>query len=354
MVLQTEKRSVSSLWHSWGGGLVARTMPHAWRAILGISVLICAAGAANADDCATSAVGYQVMQTAGRVTAVWYPTKTPAAQFAYSSNFSGLVALNAPASTVCGRAVPLVVFSHGDLGCGLQSIAFTEELARHGYVVAAPDHADASLCHTANVPSVSSYRPVQPNFLAPDTWTDATFRDRRDDIAATMDAMLSSSDFKTVIDSQNIGVAGHSLGGYTVVGMAGGWASWVDPRIRAVLALSPYVMPFQVRRTLGSVHVPLMYQGGTLDVGITPFLTGANGAYGHANSPAYFVELKLAGHFAWVNCGTAHTTTSCLATRLNARLIDKYGIAFFDSYLKHERNPILEKTDPELAAYEFK
>jgi hypothetical protein len=31
----------------------------------------------------------------------------------------------------------------------LQSIAFTEELARHGYVVAAPDHADAFLCHTA-------------------------------------------------------------------------------------------------------------------------------------------------------------------------------------------------------------
>lgn len=340
--------------HSRGLDRVDGTMPRVWRAILGLLLLLCAAGSANAENCATSAVGYKVMQAAGRVIAVWYPTKVPATQYAYSPNFSGLVALNAPASTVCGRTVPLVVFSHGDLGCGLQSIAFTEELARRGYVVAAPDHADAFLCHTAKVLFVPSHRPAQPNFLAPDAWSDGTFRDRRDDIAATIDAVLSNSELRTIVDSQNVGAAGHSLGGYTVVGMAGGWASWVDSRIRAVLALSPYVMPFQVRRTLGSVRVPLMYQGGTLDVGITPFLTGANGAYSQANPPAYFVELKLAGHFAWVNCGSAHTTASCLATQINARLVDKYGIAFFDTYLKHERDPMLEERNPELAAYEFK
>jgi predicted dienelactone hydrolase len=325
-----------------------------WRAILGIFVLMCVASSAKTEDCATSSVGYKVMQAVGRVAAVWYPTTAPATQYAYSSNFSGLVGLNAPASKVCGRAVPLVVFSHGDLGCGLQSIAFTEELARRGYIVAAPDHADAFFCHTAKVSSLPSHRPVQPNFLAPDTWSDATFRDRRDDIAATIDAVLSNSDFQPVVDSQNIGAAGHSLGGYTVVGMAGGWTSWLDSRIHAVLALSPYVMPFQVRQTLGFVQVPLMYQGGTLDVGITPFLGGAHGAFSQANSPAYFIELKRAGHFAWVHCGNAHTTASCLATQFNARLIDKYGIAFFDKYLKRERDPILEERNPELAAYEFK
>jgi predicted dienelactone hydrolase len=112
----------------------------------------------------------------------------------------------------------------------------------------------------------------------------------------------------------------------TVVGLVGGWTSWVDPRIRAVLALSPYVMPFQVRNTLQNIHVPLMYQGGTLDVGITPFLTGANGAYSQSNPPAYFVDLKNAGHLAWVNCGKAATTASCLETKANMKLIDEYGI----------------------------
>ncbi len=35
---------------------------------------------------------------------------------------------------------PLVVFSHGNGGMRLQSLFFTEYLASHGYVVAAPDH----------------------------------------------------------------------------------------------------------------------------------------------------------------------------------------------------------------------
>ncbi|HXY25047.1 MAG TPA: hypothetical protein VEI73_10380 [Candidatus Acidoferrum sp.] len=154
--------------------------------------------------------------------------------------------------------------------------------------------------------------------------------------------------------SQKIGLAGHSLGGYTVVGIAGGWQSWIDPRIRAVLALSPYVMPFQVKSTLGNVHVPLMYQGGTLDVGITPFLEGPKGAYAAANSPVYFVKLKAAAHLAWANCGNERTTQSCLANVANARLIADYGIAFFDRYLKGLHEPFLEQINSSLAEYKFK
>jgi predicted dienelactone hydrolase len=246
------------------------------------------------------------------------------------------------------------VFSHGDLGCGLQSIAFTEELARHGYVVAAPDHADALLCHSVRPKSPPAPRPAQPDVFKPETWTEATFADRRDDIAATIDGLLSHAEFRHVIDATSIGAAGHSLGGYTVVGMAGGWSGWIDRRISAVLALSPYVMPFQVHRTIGGVRVPLMYQGGTLDIGITPFLKGANGAYAQANPPVFLVELKDAAHFAWVNCGNARTTASCLATRVNARLINEYGIAFFDRYLKQRQAPILSKKDPRLADFQFR
>src|SRR5262249_7374015 len=100
-----------------------------------------AAAAATGENCMPSAGGYPVLRLGGRVVAVWYPTTAPPTRYAYSPRFSGMVAENGPPSTLCGRPVPLVVFSHGDLGCGLQSIAFTEELARHGYVVAAPDHA---------------------------------------------------------------------------------------------------------------------------------------------------------------------------------------------------------------------
>ncbi len=325
-----------------------------WRAVFAAILLLLVARPASAEDCATASVGFRVMHFGHRVVAVWYPTTAPASLYSYSPRFSGMVALDAPPGTTCHAPVPLVIFSHGFTGCGMQSIALTEELARHGYVVAAPDHADALFCHIDPEAVRPQSKSERPSFIRADTWTDATFADRREDIEATIDGLLADKDFRDVIDASNIGVMGHSLGGYTVVGMAGGWPGWRDPRIRAVLALSPYVAPFEVRHTLQGIRVPLMYQGGTLDVGITPFLRGSNGAYRQANPPAFFVELRNAGHFAWVNCGGARTTDSCVAAKSNIALINEYGIAFLDVYLKHKAEPVLKEKNPALAAYDFK
>lgn len=192
------------------------------------------------------------------------------------------------------------------------------------------------------------------NVFKPETWDESSFADRRDDVEQLIAQLLASTEFQPIIDAEKIGAAGHSLGGYTVVAMAGAWPSWTDSRIRAVLALSPYVMPFQMKRTLANVRVPLMYQGGTLDVGITPFLVGEKGAYAGANPPAYLLVLKDAAHLAWANCGTQRTTASCISENTNVRLIVDYGIAFFDRYLKNISEPVLEHKEPALAGYQFK
>jgi predicted dienelactone hydrolase len=310
---------------------------------------------ASIAECKTS-VGYRVMRFGGRVTALWYPTDAQPTMVNYSPRFAGLLAKNAPAAPACGERAPLVVFSHGYTGCGLQSVSLTEELARHGYVVAAPDHADAAICHTLPL-SRDAPKPVaapQPSIFDPSAWDDSSRADRRQDVEAVIDGLLKNSEFEPILDPQKIGLAGHSLGGYIVVGMAGGWPSWSDSRIRAVLALSPYVMPFQLKNTLGNVRVPLMYQGGTLDVGITPFLKGPEGAYAVANSPVYFLELKSAAHLAWTNCGDEQTVESCLAKVANARLIAQYGIAFFDRHLKGLPEPVLTEKNSSLQAYEFR
>jgi predicted dienelactone hydrolase len=307
-----------------------------------------------AGECQT-AIGYRVMQIQGIPVAVWYPTSARAAPFEYDGSFLGKVAHDSAPSRACGGTVPLIVFSHGYTGCALQSIFLVEELARHGYVVAAPDHADAS-CHTGSLKREEQAKAMakQPPIFKPESWDDATRKDRREDIELVIGALLRDGEFKKVINAEEIGLAGHSLGGYTVLGMAGGWPSWRDERVRAVLALSPYVMPFQAKKTLGDVHVPLMYQGGDLDMGITPFLTGPHGGYAAANAPTYFVELKRAGHFAWVNCGRERTTEACLAHVTNARLIAEYSVAFFDRYLKDENEPLLRTKNPELAEFLFR
>ena len=93
------------------------------------------------------------------------------------------------------------------------------EDASRSYVVAAPDHADATFCHTVPPSPAQIHPPPKLNVFKPETWTEATFADRRKDIEAVFDALLTDAEFKDVIDTANIGVSGHSLGGYTVVGM---------------------------------------------------------------------------------------------------------------------------------------
>jgi len=245
-----------------------------------------------------------------------------------------------------GERYPLILFSHGLDGCGTQSVFFTEELARAGYVVAAPDHHDAA-CSVEGGVFPRFHLPRLP-FTNPGRWSESTYADRRVDLEKALDWMLRSPEFEPLIDASRVGAAGHSLGGYSVIALAGGWESWADPRIRAVLAFAPYVKPFLRQERLASIHVPLMYQAAQFDLGITPTLRGPRGAFSEAEPPKYYVELRRGGHFAWTNaaCWGHSKVAECLEKRSNARLIVEYGVAFFDRYLK-QRPEGLQRLDGE-------
>lgn len=222
----------------------------------------------------------------------------------------------APPSSRPGRQ-PVLIFSHGFGGCATQSKFMTEVLAAHGYWVFAPNHKDAR-CGGANG---GGGRPDAP-FRKPESWSDKSFVDRRDDIRAIQQALATSPEFASRVDLTRLGYIGHSLGGYTVVGLAGGWASWKTPGMKAVLALSPYTEPYLVHGTLAGVSAPVMYQGGTLDFGITPSLRKSGGVYDATPSPKYFVDFTRVGHFGWTDLrSSAHGE------------INEYAIAFFDHYV---------------------
>jgi predicted dienelactone hydrolase len=240
-----------------------------------------------------------------------------------------------PAGAAPPDGYPVILFSHGFIGCNTQSIFLTAGLAQAGYLVLAPDHRD-SRCGGGRTPenetSVSeriSSTPSQQPFHKPEAWSDATYRDRGDDVEAILDAILKEKSFQGVpIDSSRIGLAGHSLGGYTVLALAGAWPSWKDRRVKAVLALSPYCAPFVAKGNLGHLDVPVMYQGGTIDIGITPGVARSGGAYDLTSTPKYFVEFSGAGHFAWTN-----------VNRLFHKRITQYSVVFFDRYLKGTTAP---------------
>jgi len=232
------------------------------------------------------------------------------------------VAVWKPAGPAPAAGFPMVIFSHGFTGCNTQSAFLMEALAQAGYLMVAPNHADAH-CGSALRNGAGGWRPEEP-FQRTGAWSEATYRDRRADIAAVLDGVLSAKSFQGVpVDAGRVGIAGHSLGGYTALAMAGAWASWKDPRIKAVLALSPFNSPFVANGELGQMNVPVLYQGGTLDLGISPTVRRPDGAYDRSSAPKYYVEFRGAGHLAW--------------TDLNPRfhgIIDRYSVAFFNRYLK--------------------
>ncbi|HLX43060.1 MAG TPA: hypothetical protein VKR43_06485 [Bryobacteraceae bacterium] len=315
-----------------------------------IGILLAVVGLGGLDlgaACPTTLnVGFQVARFGSVTTAVWYPTEKDEAPYKYSIKTKGSIALNA-APAHCG-VFPMVVFSHGFMGCGTQSVFITEQLARQGFVVAAPDHADAAC--TSDGPGFRIPPRPQVSFRKPNAWTDQTYVDRRQDIGNVITGMLASPVFGKIVNPGEIAGMGHSLGGYTILGMIGGWPSWKDPRIKSALLLSPYVEPFEAQNTVGKIGVPVMYQGGTLDFGITPKLAGV---YDQTPSPKFFAELRKAGHFAWTNlaCSKAGNVGNCLSTVPNAALIDQYGVAFFDSTVLREAEPLLIGSGAGLADY---
>jgi predicted dienelactone hydrolase len=147
---------------------------------------------------------------------------------------------------------------------------------------------------------------------------------------AVLDAALSHSEFDGVrVDAGRVGVAGHSLGGYTVLGLAGGWPSWKDPRIRAVLAPSPYSSPYLSKEQRANLNIPVMYQGGTGDSVVTPTVKKSGGAYDQSAKPKYYIEFDGAGRFAWTNRNRTYVAS-----------INKYSVPFYDAYLKGRKDDL--------------
>lgn len=253
---------------------------------------------------------------------LWYPTRSAERAHDYDGQ-QGSVAVDAP---VAAGAHPAVVFSHGYLGAGDQSIFLCEALARAGYVVAALDHADSSRGGTKREP---------PQFAHPERWDERKFRDRAEDLRFLIDHVLARASHRSDalyghVDAARIGGVGHSLGGYALLGMAGVWPTWRDDRLRALALLSPYVAPLRERERL-DVRAPVMLQGGTFDIGVTPLLPGL---YARLAAPKYYAVLRAENHFGWTNLACLGRTTIACAGSGNPREIVSLTRAFLDRHLR--------------------
>jgi predicted dienelactone hydrolase len=270
---------------------------------------------------------------------IWYPAAAEAREEAlwvgppiFPFYSAGRAARDAPQAA--GPPRPLIVLSHGFGGAASDLAWLGTALAAHGMIAIAINH---------------------PGNDASEAWTVdgyALMWLRAADLSATIDAVLHDKAFGSQIDPARIGAVGHSLGGYTILAVAGGITdpariqafcqssaadalctppeavlelrrkslalldsdpefrqryakarhSYRDARIRAVFAMAPGLVPIFTPESLGNVSIPVAIVSGAADE-ITPLASGAE-ALAKAIPNATLKLFPHAGHFVFFDTCT--------------------------------------------------
>lgn len=203
---------------------------------------------------------------------------------------------------------PLVVFSHGFGASGPAYQPVLQRFVRAGYVVAAPTFPSSS----GGAPGgslLTDYvnQPADVSFV----------------LTRVLRVQRRDPSLRRTIDRHDIGVAGHSLGAITTLGLARN-SCCQDRRIDAAVAFSGIQLPFPGGSFATTSGPPLMLVHGDRD-GTVPY-GGSTGAYAQAPAPKVLLTLLGAPHtpfFApWIDPLTAAVTD------------------FLDGYLKHSRKAL--------------
>jgi predicted dienelactone hydrolase len=162
---------------------------------------------------------------------------------------------------------PLILFSHGFGATRGTYVGLSSHWASQGYVVIKPAHSDSGKLQLGNIEQ--AWRDQTP----------ADWRNRVRDVTAILDGLdkieESYPELKGKIDRTKIGVGGHSYGAFTAMLLGGartypGAVSYADPRVKAVVVMSPQGPSETFGLTNDSfkeMAVPTLFMTGTLDRG---------------------------------------------------------------------------------------
>jgi dienelactone hydrolase len=245
---------------------------------------------------------------------IWYPA---AAQYAgqdtvpATQDFFTVQASGTPRSQMAVRnaaarpgTYPLIIFSHSSGGNRFASTFLCTHLCSHGYVVAALDHSEV----------------VAPELARRDDETDeqktergeAWIANRVPDIHFLLNHLLGRPeelDPKLKLDPTQVGIVGHSFGGWTALA-----ATAVESRIRAVVALAPAgssrprpgIIPATLTFSWGR-DVPTLYLVAENDVSLP--LSGMYELFERTPATKQMVILRRADHLHFMdNVEEVHET----------------------------------------------
>jgi len=181
---------------------------------------------------------------------------------------------------------PLIIYSHSSGGHRRSATFLGTHLASRGYVVAAMDHSELVAPELA--------RPDGETSDKRDARVGAVIASRVPDVRFLLDYLLKDGDLG--LDTQRIGLAGHSFGGWTVLA-----TTEVEPRIRSVVAMAPGgnsnplpgILPLTLSFARGR-DVPTLYLAAENDVMIP--LAGVTELFDRTPSSTRMFILRRADH----------------------------------------------------------
>ncbi len=281
-------------------------------------------------------------------------------------------------ATLHGRAVrkaqpyaddgpyPLVIISHGHPGNRFLMSHTAESLASKGYVVASIDHTDSTYDSVQNFQSTLYHRPLDQRFV----------------INTLADLEDNDAQFGDMIDGDNVGVIGYSMGGYGLVNNLGGgfndelienfmappngllaehtsgnpeFRDNLDSRIKAGVAVGPWGKNTNFWRAedLAGINVPTFYIAGSAD-SVSGYENGTRSIFEAAvNSDRYLLTFKNAGHNAGApiplpvevrdsaeQIGAGHYTDPVWDNVRMNNIMDHFVTAYFDYHLKGDESKL--------------
>lgn len=236
---------------------------------------------------------------------------------------------------------PFIVLSHGTGGTSGDLAWLGTRLARAGYIAAAVNHPGNNAIDGYTVPGFTLW------------W------ERARDLSAAIDGMLADPTFMTRLDAERIGAAGFSLGGYTMIAIAGGVTSlthfrefcaspqadgmcvsppefgdlrakaevlgasdeafraalatdsrsYRDERVRAVFAMAPALGPAFLPESLERIDIPVAIVAGAADA-IVPVGSSARSYAAHIPHAELTIFPGDVGHYVFrVDCTEAGRAT---------------------------------------------
>ena len=275
-------------------------------------------------------------KTHALLTTIWYPPVDSAVEQPLQIQGLNIFVLGNVAQKADLAAAPpkfpLILMSHGTGGTALSLAWLGTALAAHGYIVAGVNHPGNNAVEPYTVEGFS-------------TWWE-----RARDLSEVIDALLKDSTFGTRIDATRIGATGFSLGGYTMIEIAGGITepaaftdfcaspkadgicksppefptlvedfqklvkerpeflrhatdSYHDPRVRGVFAMAPALGPAFRLASLAKITIPVEIVAGEGDTNV-PISSGAR--YFAANIPGSKLVIYpgAVGHYVFLDSCT--------------------------------------------------